>query len=210
VFLKKLTLLIIGLVLLTACVGQQEKVVEPTPVVMEEVSATETICSGLKNERYREACAVAVESTVENAIYTEALDTFDLKSCNKLSSVLAEECTFIIESSNVKGPIAPEEYDMFLDAFVLVNEDYDPVEGESYAGGDEVYDPSRCDTLQNKTLKEFCSTELARLTLQASENDILNSGDLSKCDTLGEENLITECKKFIEEELVYVEEVIGE
>jgi hypothetical protein len=191
-FIKNSFLFIISLILLSGCVLFQKQTQEASIEKPEILNGLETpqktfSCDMLKTEDAQKNCIDVVNSSIEERVYFEIIRTYDLNRCDELNADMAIECKEVVENSGVKGPITIEEVNMLEDAL-------DP--------GNDI---SKCATLKTSGLKEYCEKQVDQKIYEEKMRQIIDAGDVTKCDELKGEFI-----KICKEEFGVYEEAVSE
>jgi len=134
-------------------------------------------CKDLKYIENQDACYANLESYVEMFLNQEIQESFDIKRCDELSQVYAQNCKDYIINSGVEGPLTREATAAFIDAV-------------SYK------DNTKCLTLLSQALIDFCKQKHIERDESSKIMEIIRDGDLSKCDELKTENMKEICKMY--------------
>ncbi len=193
--------------------GVQPEAVEPD---IEDPFAArfdkEIDCGMLKDEQARTDCKFQVMDMVAQQIYSEAVRYFDLKTCAKLPTTFMERCERQIKDAGVKGPISDAEMALYRDA--LQPKYPEPVEGvEPEIEPVPTFDKTKCSQLTTPGYREYCEKGVNERVARYELETIFRGGDSSKCATLQDERVKTECEMFFgifepplpEEEVIPVE-----
>lgn len=156
-------------------------------------------CGSLKLGKDKDQCEMMVNDFIGNMLEQEILLTFDISRCDELPADIAENCKNTITESGVKGPVGEEEL-MVLNE-ILSGQVTEPDE-DANGGGEVIFDKSKCAELTTEGLAAFCEKEIAMRMEQNLFNEIVNSGESSRCNELTDENAITQCKQFFGLEVV--------
>ena len=211
---KTFFLLTVTLIMLAGCklATPTEEAIQPTqPTDLEDEAMIDTgeepmkiiTCDMLKSKERKESCHRALNEMAAEELYAEITSTFDLARCDKLGGNMTANCKSYIENTGIKGPISEAELETLLNA---MNMTYPEVTGEEGEEPEGYYDLAKCAALTAPGLKEYCERQLNGRIEEGRMYEILEAGDVSKCDTLITEQLKIACKEefgiFPEEELL--------
>lgn len=220
---KFLPLLVLALLILAACTNPLAKktsevqvdtgvTAQPTGVgeiITPEVSGSrfgsDMKCSMLKNAENRQACESQINDMIGMMLESEIIDSFDVNRCKELPVGFAADCEMQLADTSVKGPVSDAELAMFREA----------VRGTLPEQGEEgeipsfpVYDKTKCAQLKTPGYKEYCEKQVTARIEQEELDQIVQSGDINRCNELKTEDIIINCKEFFGVEVE--PEVLGE
>ena len=211
--LKKLLPLVLTLVVLAAC-GAKEKMdaevdttvqVQPTVNEVAEGAVSEETnvsrygtglnCGVLQRAESKERCEVQINDVIGMMLEEEIRDSFDAKRCQKLPDDLAESCVNDIAKTGVQGPITDEERMVFEEALLPSYPAIDEEGGED-ASARPVYDKAKCAELKTPGYKEHCEKAVADRMDREKLDEIVDSGNVSRCEELVTESVRNDCKSY--------------
>ncbi len=182
--------------------GDTEPVVEvevveeaiPESGIEPAIYSSDYSCSDLKDNNRREACEVGVANLMGSLLESEILETYDFARCKELPEGQAENCETHLTATGVQGPVSVEEIEIFYQALQGAM----PEDVAEEAEDDEinlVYDKTKCAELKTPGYKEYCETMIVEQEESSLLNQVLQSGDVSRCGELSTESLRNDCKE---------------
>jgi hypothetical protein len=203
-FLIKTTfLLTFSLILLAGCTNPFAQTTPAeqleVPVALEDEMGKEEpmkiiTCDMLKSAEYQVECRRMLNEITADMLSSEIQQTFDLKRCDELSIYMAEDCKNYIGETGVKGPVSDAELEALRNAMNMTypevtNEEDEDMESEGY------YDLSQCTVLTTPGLKGYCEEQLNQRVEEEKMRQIIEGGDVSRCDELTNEDFKRMCKE---------------
>lgn len=188
-----ITLGISSLFLLSACATssvspsqearQRGPTTEPTPGA--SLYAQGLTCDLLQTANQKEQCESRVNDVVGALLEEEVISRFDIDRCKKLEDKIGINCQNVLANINVQGPVSDDEMAIFSQAISgNLPEPREP--GETFDPHSQVrtFDLGTCSQLTTPGYKEFCESQLTQLMEQEKFNDILSSGNSTRCAEL--------------------------
>src|SRR5690606_5580442 len=108
-------------------------------------------------------------------------------------SNIAETCESTLAESGVQGPVSQEEILAFAEALRGTFPEIDVDEADPLF---PTYDPSQCSVLTTPGYKEYCENQIARQVEQFTFDQIIQSGDVGRCDEL-QDDLMAQCQSLL-------------
>ncbi len=180
--IRNIFLLTFSLILLAGC---ENPFVQTTPVeqlgvpvaLEDEMEKEEPMkiitCDMLKSAERQEECRRMLNEITTDMFSSEIRQTFDLKRCDELSKYMVEDCKNYIEKSGVKGPVSEAELKALRD----------------------IEDITKCVALTTPGLKGYCEKQLNQRIEEEKIWQIIEGGDVSRCDELTNEDFKRMCKE---------------
>ena len=226
---KHLSLLIIGIFLLSGCTipylndSQEESLEVEVNVVPDEIITEKVVqevfvdeemevekifnCDMLRTESFKKDCKNMINEVAADMLSSEIRRNFNISRCDELSDFNVENCKKRIEKTGIKGPITEKETEDLRIAQrcvykSLVNEGSEEINEEESKCE---YDITKCSVLITPGLKGYCEKKINEKLEQDKIWEIVELGDVIKCDTLTSNNAKSTCKMelgvYIEDEM---------
>ncbi|MBU0727911.1 hypothetical protein KKA95_04470 [Patescibacteria group bacterium] len=138
----------------------------------------------LENSDREDECNQLLSNMAAEELEDEILDTFDSARCGKLPENMIEDCKDRIKQSGVQGPVSTEELEIFDAAMEYTA----PEEGQG--GG---YSMVKCSLLTTPGFQTYCEAMVNELMDEDALDEIVDSGDSSRCSELKTEEVNNRC-----------------
>ena len=183
----------IKILFLLSCVLVLSACANPFKKAEQEPKERVYSCADLKNETSRADCMTQTNDIVLNALNSEITSTFDTKRCVEMPQEMADECVKQIQESGVQGPISDEQVQALRDSMNPSFKVPEGAEGQDVES-EQYYDITKCATLTEAGLKEYCEKQLNKRINEDTALKIVGSRDATKCDELKDEISKRNCK----------------
>ena len=210
---KFLPLLVLALLILAACTNplskktpevQVDNEVVEQPVITEDATSVEISdltfgpnmkCSMLKDSDNRQNCEIQVNEMIGVMLEHEITSSFDAKRCKELPASIAEMCRIQLTESGVQGPVSDEDKVIFNEAMRGTSPDITEENGEGETPFlFPVYDVVKCAQLKTPGYKAYCEKLVTERIERNKLEQIIEAGDVARCDELEAEDYKMECK----------------
>ncbi len=181
---------------------EQEQAVDP----MASRYGANLNCDMMKDANNKQDCERQLNEVIGSMLESEIYSTFDASRCDELGGQMAEICKTRLAETGVKGPVSADELALFNEIMRGTPSDdpaASPVESVSF-------DEKKCEELKTEGLSAFCVQMIEQRRDQIKFEDIVNSGDVERCDEFTDVNRQNECKMFFGVEVTPVEEPVAE
>lgn len=196
-----LSISIFAFVALSACstsslqdsaVNTEDRIDSKVDVSEESPYGEDMDCNMLKDSHSVQECKLQVNNLIGSFLETEILSTFDTARCTELPESLAQSCKNNLEQTGVEGPVSKAELDRFQE--IIRGTFPEPMEGENSMPMFPTYNPELCAELKTSGYKSYCERQLKERMQRDLLDEIIQSGDVSRCEELTEEKKIEICK----------------
>ena len=151
-------------------------------------------CSNLKNAEKQKMCEMQINDVVGAMLEAEIIESFDVGRCDELPADVAQNCKNRLTETGVQGPVSASERELFSE--IMRGKYPEMNEGDSEILSYPTYDKSKCAELHSSGYRAYCEKKIAEREARNQLEEVIQAGDVNRCDEFSDDDLKRECKMF--------------